>query len=107
VRAHTDFGRFWSAIGAAVLGVAWSSSAIAADELPHHRVELTTDRTLPGCSDAFEFKAILTNWVPVSTIDPTAARALAVRINACPEKTSPPPPSAGRFSARLGAVARP
>ncbi|MDC3960728.1 hypothetical protein [Polyangium jinanense] len=65
--------------------MAWSSSALAADELPHSRVELTTDRTLPGCSDAFEFKAILANWVPVSTIDPTAARALVVRIRRLPD----------------------
>ncbi|MDI1442395.1 hypothetical protein [Polyangium sp. 6x1] len=83
--SHTDLGRFWSAVGAAALGVAWSSAALAADELPHHRVELTTERTLPGCSDAFEFKALLTNWVPVSTIDPTAARALVVRIRRLPD----------------------
>ncbi|MRG98628.1 hypothetical protein [Polyangium spumosum] len=69
----------------AVLGSAWSSSALAADELPHHRVELTADRTLPGCANAFEFTAILTNWVPVSTIDPTAARALVVRIRRLPD----------------------
>lgn len=86
MKSHTDLGRFWSAVvGAAALGVAWSSSALAADELPHHRVELTTDRTLPGCSEAFEFTAILANWVPVSMIDPTAARALVVRIRRLPD----------------------
>ena len=73
------------AVGVAALGLAWSSVALAADELPHHRVELTADRTLPGCSNAVEFKAILTNWVPVSTIDPTATRALVVRIRRLPD----------------------
>ncbi|MDC0748665.1 hypothetical protein [Polyangium mundeleinium] len=73
------------AVGTFALGLTLASSAVAADEMPHHRVELTADRTLPGCADAFEFKALLTNWVPVSTIDPTATRALVVRIRRLPD----------------------
>ncbi|MDC3960698.1 hypothetical protein [Polyangium jinanense] len=68
-----------------VLALTWPSSSFAADEVPRHRVELTADRSLPGCSNPFDFSAILTNWLPVSTLDPTATRSLVVRIRRLPD----------------------
>ncbi|MDI1476427.1 hypothetical protein [Polyangium sp. y55x31] len=68
-----------------VLALTWPLSSFAADEVPRHRVELTADRSLPGCSNPFDFSAILTNWLPVSTLDPTATRALVVRIRRLPD----------------------
>ncbi|MDI1451879.1 hypothetical protein [Polyangium sp. 6x1] len=71
---------------AVILALTWpSSSFAAADEVPRHRVELTADRSLLGCSNQFDFSAILTNWLPVSTLDPTATRALVVRIRRLPD----------------------
>ncbi|MDI1484663.1 hypothetical protein [Polyangium sp. y55x31] len=78
-------GRFGVGGCTVVVALIWPSSSFAADEVPRHRVDLTADRSLPGCSNPFDFSAILTNWLPVSTLDPTATRTLVVRIRRLPD----------------------
>lgn len=70
--------------GAVALGLSWTADARAQDILdaPKHRLDFEVSPGLPKCNDVAAYRGIVTNWIRVHSIDPTASRRIVVRIKA-------------------------
>ena len=47
-----------------------------------HRLDFAVTPGLPLCNDEEAYRAILTNWIPIQSLNPTVARKIVVRMKA-------------------------
>ncbi len=74
-----------SAVGVAVVGIGLSWPRTAEAEYVKatpHRLDFAVTPGLPLCNDEDAYRAIVTNWIPPQSLNPTVARKIVVRMKA-------------------------
>gem|GEM_PF-5063838 len=78
--------RFGLGVGVFGVGLLWPDLAHAdVSDTPPHRLELNVAPNLPKCNDYDSFYGIITNWITIRSLNPTAEKKLSISIKRIPK----------------------